>query len=221
MNILIIAPHMDDEVLGCGGVIAKHTADGDNVSVCVIANRAYGHKYDSELINKQKTHALAAKAILGYKDLTFLDLPDEQLDSKTLDVLVPLESYIKVIKPEVVYMNHRGDSNQDHKAVFKAAVIACRSFGIESIKKILCYEVLSSTEQSPALPETMFMPNYYIDISRYIDKKKKALECYTDELRSFPHPRSIEGIEILAKKRGMEIGYKYAEAFCLIRQKVD
>jgi LmbE family N-acetylglucosaminyl deacetylase len=221
MNVLLIAPHMDDEVLGAGATLARHSALGDSVFVCIVANRAYNHHYDETKILRQKEHAMDAKRVLGYKELHFLDLPDEQLDKKTIDILVPLETYMQKIQPEIVYINHRGDSNQDHKAVFQAAIIACRSFGLSSIKKVFSYEVLSSTDQAPPFAEYAFLPNYYVNIAPYIEHKKKALGCYIDESRDFPHPRSLKAVEILAHKRGLEVGYEYAEAFCLIRRKLD
>lgn len=217
MKVLIIAPHMDDEVLGCGGTIAKHVNQGHTVSVCVVANRAYGHKYDDELIAVEKQAVKAAKEILGYKRLIFLDLPDEQLDSKLIEVIVPLEALLLEIKPDIVYVNHRGDVNQDHQAVFKAAMVACRPISAHQVHKILAYEIPSSTDQSPPFEEVTFIPNYYVDITPFLEKKIQALSCYQREARLFPHPRSPEGISIYAQKRGMEIGFQAAEAFAVIR----
>lgn len=218
MKVSVIAPHMDDEVLGVGGTIVKHVLQGDEVSVCMVANRAYGHQYLPEMINKQKEAALKARDILGYGEAVFLDLNDELLDEKIINIVVPLEEYINRAKPDIVYINHFGDSNQDHQAVFKAAIIACRTFAT-SINRLLCYETLSSTEQAPPFGYQVFMPNYYVNIAGNLDTKIKALECYDDELRQFPHPRSAEGIRILAAKRGMEIGFKSAEAFAVVRER--
>lgn len=219
LRVAVIAPHMDDEVLGVGGTIARHVAQGDHVSVCIVANRAYNHVYDPVRIEQQKEAARRAQVILGYHELFFLDLDDEQLDHKIIDVVVPLEAFIRSCNPEIVYVNHRGDSNQDHKAVFQASVIACRTFANPGIKKVLCYEVLSSTEQAPAFGEYAFVPNCYCSVESCIDKKVSALKCYDDELRVFPHPRSEQGIKILAQKRGMEIGAIYAESFMVVREK--
>lgn len=219
MRVLIVSAHMDDEVLGAGGTIAKHALKGDELTVCILANRAYDHKYDDKLINKQKESAFKAKDILGYSSLVFLDLKDEQLDDKTIDILTPLERVFKKVEPEVVYLNHQGDTNQDHKASFAAGIIACRSFANPSLKRVLSYEVLSSTEQIPPFKELAFLPNYYSDIEQYLDKKVKAMACYEQEFKDFPHPRSAEAITALAKKRGTEAGFKAAEAFVLIKEK--
>lgn len=220
MKILVIAPHMDDEVLGIGGTICKHVKQGDTVRVLFVANRAYNHRYDPSLIQREKDHALMAKAILGYQDAKFADLNDEQLDDKLAPVIQVIEEFITDFKPDVVYVNHRGDVNQDHKAVFEATMIACRpisSLGRHRIRRLLCYEILSSTDQAPPFQERSFLPNYYVDISAFLPKKQQALECYQTELRIFPHPRSLEGLRVLAQKRGMEVGWPAAEAFVIVR----
>lgn len=219
MKTLVIAPHMDDEVLGMGGLIARHVSAGDDVCVCFIAHRVYAHRYD-EVKNKVEVEcALKAKELLGYREAEFFNLNDERLDACLQDVLIPLEEYVNKVRPEVVYLNHRGDNNQDHKAVFQAAMVALRPVETPYIKRILCYEVPSSTEQSPPFPEYVFLPNVYIDIKEFLDKKLAALRCYDRESRVYPHPRSVEAVETLARKRGSEAGFEAAEAFILLRER--
>lgn len=219
MKVLVVSPHMDDEVLGVGGTIAKHVENGDEVYVCFIAHRIYNHKYDKVASDKEMDNALKAKKVLEYKEAKFLNLNDERLDLCIQDILIPLESYKSEINPELVYINHGGDNHQDHKAVFRAAMVATRPAIAKSIKKILVYESPSSTEQSPPIPEYAFLPNFYVNIEKFINKKIQALKCYERESRKFPHPRSLEGIEILAKKRGLEIGFPTSEAFVVLREK--
>ncbi len=216
-RVLVIAAHLDDEVLGAGGTIAKHVEAGDQVTVCIACKRAYHHQFDPRLVQEEKDAALRGQKVLGYQEIRFLDLRDECLDERLLDIIVPLEECIQQVKPTVVYANHRGDSNQDHRAVFQAAVVACRSFASHKVSRLLCYEVLSSTDQSPPFPELAFQPNFYVDISRFLDRKKEAMKAYQREMREFPHPRSLKGIEVLAQKRGMEIGFGAAEAFVMMR----
>ncbi len=218
-KILIIAPHMDDEALGCGGVIAKHKAGGDKVSVIFVAHRAYNHNFDNKLNDIEKSHALKAKRILGYDEAVFLDLPDERLDVAVQDIIIPVENYFAKIKPGIVYIPFSGDNNQDHRAVFDAARVVLRPTAALFVSNIFMYEVPSSTEQSLPTPNTVFMPNYYVDIKAFVNKKLRALRCYETESRNYPHPRSPEGIGILAQKRGTEIGLKYAEAFMSVRGK--
>ncbi len=217
MKALVIAAHMDDEVLGVGGTIAKHVAAGDEVTVCIACKRAYGHRFTARLVTKEKASARRAAGILGYRALTFLDLRDERLDERLLDLIVPLEACVQRVRPDVVYTHHRGDVNQDHRAVFQATMVVCRAVATPHVPRLLCYEVLSSTDQAPPFPEYAFQPNFYVDIHRFLDRKRRAMEAYRRELRTFPHPRSTIGMEVLAKKRGMEIGFHAAEAFVTIR----
>jgi LmbE family N-acetylglucosaminyl deacetylase len=219
MRVLVIAPHMDDEVLGMGGTIARHVSEGDDIYVCFVAYRIYERKFDAEKNAVEIRCALKAKEVLGYKEAEFFDLPDERLDACIQDVLIPLEAYIDKIDPEIVYVCHRGDNHQDHKAVFQAAMVALRPSVTPHVKRILCYEVPSSTEQSPPFGDVAFLPNLYVDIEQYLIIKIEALHCYQTEKREFPHPRSDKGLEVLAMKRGSEIGFKAAEAFVIVRDK--
>ena len=220
MRILVIVPHMDDEVLGVGGTICRHVTEGDTVHVFIVANRAYNHKYDPALIQREKDCVLQAKTVLGYQDIQFGDLKDEQLDDQLAPVIQSIERCVADFQPDVVYINHRGDTNQDHRAVFEAVMIACRPISslLENrIKRVLCYEVLSCTDQAPPFHEYAFQPNHYVDISAFLAQKEAALKCYRTELREFPHPRSVKAIRVLAQKRGMEMGMHAAEAFIIVR----
>lgn len=217
MNVLVIAPHMDDEVLGCGGTIVRHTRNGDHVTVCVVANRAYDHAYDPARIDREKQACRSAQAVLGYQGLTFLDLPDERLDTCQIDIIVPLEEMLKGVQPEIVYLPHRGDLNQDHRAVFEATRVACRPFARHRIRTLRIFEVPSSTDQVAMVDEWPFCPAFYVNITETLDKKIEAMACYEVENRPFPNPRSLEGLSVHAKKRGMEIGMNGAEAFMILR----
>jgi len=219
MNVLVISTHMDDEVLGCGGSIIKHVESGDDVYVCFIAHRIYDHKFDKDKNEVEKQHAGKAKEALGYKDLTFFDLNDERLDASVQDIIIPLEKYVSKIMPDTVYSPFYGDNNQDHRATFDAARVALRPSATPFINNIYMYEVPSSTEQSPPLQEIAFSPNYYVDISGCVDRKLEAYRCYETETRHYPHPRSEEALKVLSKKRGTEIGFKFAEAFVVSRKK--
>lgn len=208
---------MDDEVLGCGGTIVRHVEEGDDVQVCIVANRAYNHKYDPTLIEREKNSCKEAKKILGYQELIFLDLPDEQLDRAQIDIITPLENIANQFKPDIVYLPHRGDLNQDHQAVSKASNVAFRPFGGNHPAVLRVFEVPSSTDQVAAEKEWPFIPNFYVNIESSLCKKLRAMTCYEKESRNFPHPRSIDGITIYAKKRGMEVGMQASEAFVVVR----
>lgn len=217
MKVLVIAPHMDDEVLGCGGAIARHVAAGDTVAVVVVANRAYEHAYEDELIEREKACCRKAQGILGYHELIFLDLPDERLDSAQIEVIVPLEKVVNEFSPDWVYMPSVGDVNQDHRAVYHAACVACRPFAPVRIQRLLCYEVPSSTDQAPSQLNP-FCPNVYVNICDTLDLKVAAMAVYDAEQRPFPHPRSEAGLTAVARKRGMEAALEAAEAFMLLRE---
>lgn len=218
-NILVIAPHMDDEVLGCGGTIAKHVKEGDNLFVSFMAHRIYNHRFDKKKNDLEKRHALKAAKALGYRDSVFFDLADERLDACIQDIIAPLEKYAAKIRPGIVYLPFQRDNNQDHRAVFDAARVVLRPVATAYIKDIYMYEVPSSTDQSPPLPEYAFLPNYYVDITKHIDTKLEAFRCYETEKRTYPHPRSEEALKVLAQKRGTEAGFKYAEAFMVLRRR--
>lgn len=219
MRVLVVTPHMDDEVLGTGGVIARHVSQGDEVHVCFIACRVYNHRFDEARNQLEAECAMRAKDVLGYKEAHFLNLPDERLDACLQDIIIPLEQKVEALAPEVVYLPHRGDNNQDHRAVFQAAQVVFRPVATPYLRRLLCYEVPSSTEQSPPIPEAAFLPNYYVEISQQLERKLQALACYGTELRSFPHPRSPDGIRILAGYRGMASGLQAAEAFMILRDR--
>ena len=190
MNVLVIAPHMDDEVLGCGGAIVRHVEAGDTTTVCVAANRAYGHRYDPEAIEREKDACRKARETLGYQDLVFLDLPDEQLDARLIDLIVPIEDVVQRVRPDVVYLPHRGDMNQDHRAVFEAARVACRPHTAHNITTVRVYENPSGNSHVCAVDEWTFRPTFYVDIAAALERKVLAMACYELESRPWPHPAS-------------------------------
>lgn len=217
-KILIIAPHLDDEVLGCGGTISSHVCKGDIVHVLFVANRVYEHVFDAEKMRLEISHMEKAKLILGYQHYTCLDFPDEQLYLHLQGIIIGLERIISQFKPSIVYSPFYQDNNQDHRAVADAVRVALRPSAVSFVRRWLMYEIPSSTEQSPPLPGYAFQPNYYIDILPFLDAKLEALACYETEARPFPHPRSPEAIRNLATKRGSEVLLSVAEAFVLLRE---
>jgi LmbE family N-acetylglucosaminyl deacetylase len=215
-NILLIAAHPDDEVLGCGGTIARHAVSGDNIGVLYIAD-GVGARNDSfdKNLKKRKQAAENSLQILGARSLGFLDLPDNRLDSlPLLDIVQKIERVINDFQPNVVFTHHYGDLNIDHEIVHRATMTACRPIPGSSIKEIYAYEAMSSTEW--ALEGRAFVPNYFVDIEDFWDKKKNALEIYHEEMRMSPHTRSIKHLAALAVHRGNSVGLKKAEAFQIL-----
>lgn len=220
MKILVIAPHPDDEVLGCGGTIKKHTEAGDEVYLCVVT-KAYTPDWSEEFIENRKKEIDASSKILGIKNIYFLDFPTVKLDTiSQKDLNDAISGVVKEVRPDIAFIPFSGDINKDHKIVSEASLVALRPKPEATVKKVFYYEVLSETEWSkPAQRiEDVFIPNYYEDISDYLDYKLKSMECYKSELKEYPHPRSSKGIEVLAQKRGTESGVKVAESFMLIRE---
>jgi LmbE family N-acetylglucosaminyl deacetylase len=224
MKILVVVAHPDDEVLGCGGTIAKYSQNGDEVYVLIlgegVTSRYLMRKGFSkkELVDLKK-EALKANKILRIKKTCFCNFPDNRLDTVALlDIVKQIEKVKSKIMPEVVYTHHRGDLNIDHQITFNAVLTACRPIKGETVKEIYSFEIPSSTEWSFYGTFGNFTPNVFIDISDTIDKKVEAMKCYESELCEYPHPRSLEGIRIIAKRWGLVVGKKEVEPFILIRQ---
>lgn len=225
-KVLVIGAHPDDEILGVGGTIAKHTAQGDEVYVCLLSEHvtARKNKPDHTLFLEQ-VHA--AKNIVGIKEILFFDFPNIQMNTvPTLKVVQAIEEAIVRFKPEIIYTHHTGDVNDDHHVTFRATMAAMRlpergnipGLPRNLIKEVLCYETPSSTEWAPPLSGTAFLPNVYVDISNFLDKKLAALACYENVTKPYPHPRSAEALTAKAKTTGVQAGLEAAEAFMLIRK---
>ena len=224
-TIIIVAAHPDDEVLGCGGSIAKWTQSGDDVHVLILAEgatardkRRDGDKRKSELTHLANS-AHEAGDILGVKSVNLLNLPDNRMDSlDLLNVVKEVEQFIEKLQPKVVVTHHGGDLNVDHQIVHQAVITACRPQPGYPVKRILFFEVSSATEWQSTTAGNTFVPNWFEDISETMDMKIKALEAYKSEMRNWPHARSIKAVEHLARWRGASMGYEAVEAFMLVRE---
>jgi LmbE family N-acetylglucosaminyl deacetylase len=224
-NVLIVAAHPDDEVLGCGGTIARHADTGDVVHVLIVAEGAtsrQGQRDRDEAAKELSRLAQAAQTagtILGAVDVELLDLPDNRLDSlDRLDLIKRIEERIAWYQPQVVYVHHAGDVNIDHRRLHEAVITACRPTPGQPVRRLLSFEVASSTEWQPPGSAPVFHPNWFVDITAQWSRKRQALEAYADEMRPWPHARSIAALEHLARWRGAQVGVEAAEAFCLLRQ---
>ena len=220
-RILCVAAHPDDEVLGCGGTMAKLSKDNEVYTLILgegITSRTISDEEKIKQLKELKNQSEQANEILGVKQVFFEKFSDNRFDTvPLLEIIKNIERYIQRIEPVVIYTHHHGDLNIDHQITHKAVLTAVRPVGSPIVKKILSFEVLSSTEWSCQNQTNIFIPNTYIDVSETLNKKLEAMKTYKSEIRDYPHPRSLEAIEILAKKRGLEVSLKYAEAFNLIR----
>jgi len=223
--VLVVAAHPDDEVLGCGGTIARHADAGDQVQVLIVAEGATSRQQqydrsqaDDELFALAQA-AQQAGVILGAQDVELLDFPDNRLDSlDRLDLVKQIEERIARHQPQVVYLHHAGDVNVDHRRLHEAVVTACRPTPSQPVRRLLSFEVASSTEWQPPGSAPAFQPNWFVDISAQWPRKREALAAYASEMRPWPHARSVEALEHLARWRGAQVGLEAAEAFCLLRQ---
>lgn len=208
MNITVIVPHGDDETLGFGGTIQKLSLLKHNITV-VVCEPPVDERSEKQLL----TLPFACK-LLGAHNTILLN--KEVVD--TVSFFQDIEQCLIRTNPDIVYTTFYGDNHQDHKTVFNCVSRAIRTWGPLNVRQFFVGEIPSSTDQSPKIPGNIFLPNYYETLSaEQINIKKQALDLYKTEVRLFPHPRSSEGIEILAKTRGMEAGVEYAEAFMCIK----
>jgi len=208
MNILVIAPHPDDEVLGMGGTIKK-LSKKNKIILCVISEGATAQYKNKKMIQVRRDSCKKAAKILGISQIQFLDYPDMRLNLSHLDINKKLEEIIEKYKPEIVYTAPKNDLNLDHQVVFNSTLVACRPKS--GVKQILCYEIQGNTK-------VPFVPNVFENIEKEFLYKIKGFKMYKSEIEEFPNPRSIIAIENLAILRGIESGFKKAEAFELIKK---
>ena len=214
MNVLVFAPHNDDEVLGVGGTICKFAKQGHSVYICEVTS---GPKYKQMQEEAKKAHE-----VLGVKQSIFLNLPyirlkllePTEINKKILDV-------VDTVKPKIVFTPFIGDMHLDHREVTESVLVAVRPINNCSVKTVYMYETLSETGWNIPNAERSFMPDTWFDISEFVDKKILAMQCYQSQIKEYPNPRSSEGIRALAMYRGSTVGVHYAECFMTIRNIVD
>lgn len=216
-EILVVAAHADDEVLGCGGTIAKHAANGDNVTVLFLADGVNSREQGGDDLDAREQAARKAMQILGAGDPIFWNFPDNRMDTVALlDVAKMIEATIAERQPSRIYTHFVHDLNVDHRIVCEAVHTATRPQLGQPVAEILCFEVLSSTEWN-FQSNQHFKPNYFVDIEDHFQTKMNAVDAYEMEMRAFPHPRSHTAIEALATIRGSSAGMMKAEGFILSR----
>lgn len=224
MDVLIVAAHPDDEVLGCGGTVARMVREENSVYIAILGEGITSRYDERERADRGLVDALHARSrkvaeVLGATELFTYDLPDNRFDTvPLLDVVKIVEGLIESLKPEVIYTHHGGDLNIDHQVVHRAVLTASRPLAACPVKRLYAFEVPSSTEWSFGQLRPVFRPNVFTDISATLEIKIEAMEFYEDEARQFPHPRSPETLRAIARKWGSTAGMEAAEAFELIRE---
>lgn len=223
-RVLVVAAHPDDEILGLGGTLARHVSAGDDVRALIVAEGITSREQQrdamvqADALADLRSAALSAAAVLGCQPPQFLGLPDNRLDSiDLLDIVKPIQVIIDEQRPTVVYTHHGGDLNIDHRLVYQAVLTACRPMPGDFVRAIYAFETVSSTEYGVARGNDMFCPTHFVNVTDWLDVKRRALECYRSEMRPFPHARSLENVEHLARYRGASVGIEAAEAFMVVR----
>ena len=223
-SILIVAAHPDDEVLGCGGTIARLAQEGNEIYIALLgegisSRSSVRDKADKESIRILHQQSHEVTRLLGAKDLFLYSLPDNRFDTvPLLDIVKIIEKLIEKINPADIYTHHAGDLNIDHVITNRAILTATRLIEGCRIKEVLTFEVPSSTEWSFGQYQSVFNPNQFVDIRETLEIKIEAMKMYKSEIRSFPHPRSIDAIQALARWRGSIVGIEAAEGFEIVRK---
>lgn len=221
-KVLCIAVHADDETLGCGGTILKHKAQGDEIHWLLLTGPTENHpcNFTQEHIDARAERVQRVAAAYGYDSVEYVALPTQLLHTLDLrDIIQKISNVIKKIQPNIIYTMFANDVHSDHRVAFDAVYSCTKSFRYPFIEKIYMMETLSETEFALATPARTFLPNVYVDITDYIDRKLEIMEMYPSELMQEPYPRSLSSIKALARIRGSRSGVMYAEAFQLLYER--
>lgn len=221
-KVLVIAVHPDDETLGCGGTLLKHKAQGDEIYWMVVTAATHKHPFnysDSLVEEKKKRNGIIANQY-DFNGVFNLNYPTIFLHTIGLhEIIGKISEVINTIQPNIIYTMFANDVHSDHRVAFNALYSCTKSFRYPFIEKIYMMETLSETEFAPAIPSFSFIPNVFVDITEYIDKKLEIMSLYDTEIMKEPLPRSLSSIKALARVRGSRAGVMYAEAFQLLYER--
>jgi LmbE family N-acetylglucosaminyl deacetylase len=218
-RVLVLAVHPDDETLGCGGTLLKHKFNKDEIHWLIVTDIKKSEGFSQSAIEKRKIEINKVNQVFNFDSVTNLGLSTAKLDEYSMSSLIEkISSVINKIKPNIIYLPFKSDIHTDHKAVFNAAYSCTKTFRYPFIKKIYMMETLSETEFSLSTKDESFIPNMFVDISDFINKKIEVMKFYEGELGDHPFPRSIKNIKALATFRGATAGCDYAESFVLIKE---
>ena len=218
-RVLVVAPHADDESLGCGGTLLKHLVAGDELHWLLVTCMSSGTGFTKEAIAARAEEIKKVGKIYSFASVIELMFPPSRLkELPGKDLIGQIGQTIRDIKPEVVYTVFRNDAHSDHEAVFDAVMASTKSFRYPFIQRVLAYETISETDFGLKPEDGGFRPNVYVNIEDFLEEKLNILDVFKSEMGQFPFPRSREGLEALAKVRGVQCGCKAAEAFMLIKE---
>jgi LmbE family N-acetylglucosaminyl deacetylase len=218
-SILIIAPHPDDETLGCGGTLLRHVAEGDKVYWLIGTTIKEENGFSSDRVNSRQSEIKKVCEMYEFAGYKQLDFNTTELDQIPKNIIVnEISEYVNEVKPHTMYLPYRNDVHSDHAQIFDASVACTKSFRYPFVKKVCVYETLSETEFGLRTDDHGFKPNMWVDISKYLDRKIEIMKVFESELGEHPFPRSIESIMALAMLRGSTSGCKSSEAFIILRE---
>ena len=219
MNVLVVSPHPDDEVLGVGGTMHRLAGEGHDVTVAIVT-KGWAPLFPQEQVAQVRDEARAANAALGVKTVRFMDLPVTKLHAMPRHELnAAFDRLVSAEQPEWVFLPFPGDRHEDHRRVFDAGLVALRPVTSRSfVKRIFCYETVSETHWSASRLEPAFEPQLWFDISNHLDAKLAAMRKYASQVRAAPDARSLEAVSALATWRGSIVGMRAAEVFVLVRE---
>jgi N-acetylglucosamine malate deacetylase 1 len=220
MKVLVTAPHPDDEVLGAGGTLLRRKTEGATVAWLIVTTITAESGWSVEKIKQRADEITRVTELFGIDSVFELNFPTTQLDQVPMsDLVAAISNVFKKFEPEEVFVPHSADVHTDHRMVFDAVASCTKWFRYPSVKRVLAYETLSETDFGLGTSQG-FRPNVYVNIEPYLDDKLRAMDIYASELGAFPFPRSHEAIRALATLRGSASGFKAAEAFELLLERL-
>jgi LmbE family N-acetylglucosaminyl deacetylase len=221
MKILAIAPHPDDETLGCGGILFKHKAEGDEIYWLIVTGISEDTGWANDAVIKRDNEIISVSKKYGFSDVFNLRLPTTKIDTLPLsDLIGKITNVYNNIKPDVIYMPFAYDVHTDHQIIAKALQSTFKWFRYPHIKKVYMYETPSETEFN-FVENRVFRPNVFINISQYLGNKIETMKIYDGEMGDFPFPRSEKAIRSLAALRGSQSGFESAEALELVYERKE
>lgn len=221
-KVLVVAVHGDDETLGCGGTLLKHKAQGDEIHWLLLTGPTENHPFNfsKDVIEKRNETIEKVGKMYGFDSVNYLALPTIFVHAVEFGEIVhKVSSVITKIQPNIIYLMSNNDVHSDHRVAFDAVYSCTKSFRYPFVEKIYMMETLSETEFAPAIAAKTFVPNVFVDITPYMERKLEIMSLYKTEIMPEPYPRSLSSIEALARYRGSRAGVKYAEAFQLLYEK--
>lgn len=218
-KVLVIAVHPDDETLGCGGTLLKHKVNGDEIHWVIATDIKESEGFKKEVIIKREQEIDEVKSLYDFNSLHNLELSTMRVDEYNMsDLISRISKIINEVKPNIIYLPFKSDVHSDHRKIFEAAYSCTKSFRYPFIKKIYMMETLSETEFAPSTKEDTFIPNVFVDISEFMEKKIEIMKVFESEIAEHPFPRSERNLRALGTVRGATAGCEYAESFVLLKE---